>query len=75
MNILLKTAIDTTTTAVIIAPAVYQEPVKEAVIDMVNTGDLKAPIIALISSILIQLTLKLLSVISKKFFKTDLQNQ
>jgi hypothetical protein len=66
MNEFLKTGVSTVGTTAVIAPEVYGEPITQAAETIITTGDLKAPLIALASSVIIQLVLKGLSWVSKK---------
>jgi|GEM_PF-3970048 len=62
------TAVSTIGTTALIAPDVYGEPLKQATEHMITTGDIKAPIMALISSIVIQFVLKGLNIVFKRVF-------
>lgn len=65
---LTTTSVSTLGTTAVIAPEVYGEPLKQATEHMISTGDIKAPLIALVSSIVIQFVLKGLNFGFKKLF-------
>lgn len=71
MNVILKTLVDTAATTAIIAPEVYNTS-EPALKEMINTHDFTAPIIALASSLIIQMFIKAFKFLVKKYTKTDL---
>lgn len=70
---LMTTGISTVGTTPLVAGEIYSEPIKEATEQIINTGDLKAPLIALVSSVIIQLVLKGINLFAKKFFPNATQ--
>lgn len=71
MNFLSKTAIDTIATTGVVAPVIYEQPAQQAYEHIINGGDFKAPLIALASSVIVQLTLKAFRWFNTKILKNE----
>lgn len=71
MNPIFKTGVDTLGTTAIISPVVYDTTFQNATDQIISTGDFKAPLIALVSSITIQFVLKGLKLLFSKIFPSN----
>lgn len=70
MHPALKTIVDTVVTTGVIAPQVYDS--QPAMKEIFNSHDFTAPVIALVSSLVIQGFIKMVKFFAKKWTNTDL---
>lgn len=68
---ILNTLADTALTTAVIAPTVYNTPVNTALDHITKSHDFTAPLIAIVSSLVIQFSIKGVNWLIKKFFKTN----